>query len=83
MVALHICSVFFQFLAAYLSFRFVFLRRLGKPWLLVSCALLVMGGLQVYSLSVWYLDPAPASADYTLDWIGFGVSFLLGVGFML
>jgi two-component system cell cycle sensor histidine kinase/response regulator CckA len=83
LVALLICSLFFQFLAAYLSFRFVFLRRLGNPWLLVSCALLVMGGLQIYSLSVWYLDPAPASVDYTLDGIGFGVSFLLGAGFVL
>ncbi|MGA7104121.1 MAG: PAS domain S-box protein [Candidatus Deferrimicrobiaceae bacterium] len=83
MIALLICSVIFQFLAAYLSFRFVLLRRLGKPWVLVSCALLVMGGMQIYSLSVWYGDPAPASVDLTLEVIGFAVSFLLGVGFAL
>ncbi|MGB3400312.1 MAG: PAS domain S-box protein [Candidatus Deferrimicrobiaceae bacterium] len=83
MIALLICSVIFQFLAAYLSFRFVLLRRLGKPWVLVSCALLVMGGMQIYSLPVWYGDPAPASVDPTLEVIGFAVSFLLGVGFAL
>lgn len=83
LVALIICSLVFQFLAAYLSFRFVILRRLGKPWILVSCALLVMGGMQLYSLSVWYGDPAPASVDLTLDGIGFAVSFLLGIGFAL
>jgi PAS domain S-box-containing protein len=83
LAAILIGSVVCQFLAAYLSFRFVHLRRLGKPWILVSFALLVMGGLQIYSLSVWYRDPAPASADYTLEGIGFGVSFLLGAGFVL
>jgi len=83
LVALIICSLVFQFLAAYLSFRFVILRRLGKPWILVSCALLIMGGMQIYSLSVWYRDPAPAFVDLTLEVIGFAVSFLLGVGFAL
>jgi len=83
LVALLICSMVFQFLAAYLSFRFVFLRRLGKPWILVSCALLIMGGMEVYSLAVWSSDPAPASFDPTLEVIGFAVSFLLGVGFVL
>jgi two-component system cell cycle sensor histidine kinase/response regulator CckA len=83
LVALLICSVITQFLAAYLSFRFVLLRRLGKPWVLVSCALLVMGGMQIYSLSVWYGDPAPASVDQTFEVIGFAVSFLLCVGFAL
>jgi PAS domain S-box-containing protein len=73
----------FQFLAAYLSFRFVLLRRLGKPWILVSCALLIMGGMQIYSLFVWYQEPVPASFDPTLEGIGFAVSFLLGVGFAL
>ncbi|MGA6994067.1 MAG: PAS domain S-box protein, partial [Candidatus Deferrimicrobiaceae bacterium] len=62
---------------------FVLMRRLGKPWILVTCALLVMGGMQIYSLSVWYRDPAPSSVDPTLEVIGFSVSFLLGVGFAL
>jgi PAS domain S-box-containing protein len=83
LVLLLIGSVVFQFLAAYLSFRFVRLRRLGKPWILVSCALLIMGGMQIFSLSVWYRESSPASVDPTLEVIGFAVSFLIGVGFVL
>ena len=83
LTALLVCSVVCQFLAAYLSFRFVLLRRLGKPWILVSCALLGMGGMQIYSLAVLFGDPAAAPIDPTLEVIGFAVSFLLGVGFVL
>ena len=83
MIALALCSVVFQFLAAYLSFRFVRLRRLGRPWILVSIALLLVGGLRVYSIAAFYGEAAPASSYSTIDLIEFAGSFLLGVGFVL
>lgn len=76
-------SMLFQFLAAYLSFRFVLLGRLGKPWILVSSALLIVGGLRVYALALQFAEPDPASIDPTLQVIEFAVSFMLGVGFAL
>jgi len=83
LIALALCSVVFQFLAAYLSFRFVRLRRLGRPWILVSVALLLVGGVRVYSIAAFYGDAAPVSPGSTIDLIEFGCSFLLGVGFAL
>src|SRR3972149_5284401 len=56
-----VCSVIFQFLAAFLSFRFVLHRRLGTPWLLVSASLLIVGGLRINSLVLYYEEPDPAS----------------------
>jgi PAS domain S-box-containing protein len=76
-------AVFFQFLAAYLSFRFVLLKRLGAPWILVSIALLIVGGLRVFSLSVFVGDPVSEFFDPTIAVIEVAVSFLLGVGFVL
>lgn len=73
----------FQILAAYLSFRFVFLRRLGRPWILVSVALLIVGGLRAYALAVQYAEPDSILFDPTIQVIEFAVSFLLGVGFAL
>ncbi len=73
----------FQFLAAYLSFRFVLLRRLGRPWILVSVALLVVFVLRAYELALQYADPASAVFDPAIQAIEFAVSFLLGVGFAL
>jgi PAS domain S-box-containing protein len=83
LIALALCSVVFQFLAAYLSFRFVYLRRLGRPWILVSVALLIVGGMRVYSISEYSRDEFPASFDSTIDLIEFACSFLLGIGFVL
>jgi PAS domain S-box-containing protein len=83
LVALLLCSVFLQFLAAYLSFRFVLLRRLGAPWILVSIALLVMGGLRVFSFAVFGEGPGSDIFDPTIAVIEFSVSFLLSVGFVL
>lgn len=83
MVALLVCSIFFQFIAAYLSFRFVLHKRLGAPWILVSTALLVTGVLRVLSLAVYFEDPAFASLDRSILVVEFAVSFLLGIGFLL
>ncbi|HEU5360863.1 MAG TPA: PAS domain S-box protein [Candidatus Deferrimicrobiaceae bacterium] len=78
-----VCSVFFQFLAAYLSFRFVLLRRLGRPWILVSIALTILGGLHIFSLVTYVGEFDPAGFDPTIEMIEFAVSFLLAVGFLL
>ncbi|MDA8122966.1 MAG: response regulator [Deltaproteobacteria bacterium] len=76
-------STFLLFLAAFLSIRFVRLQRLGRPWLLVSLALLLMGGLRLFTLfagigetGTWMLDP-------TLETITLGISVLLASGFAL
>ena len=78
-----VCSVIFQFIAAFLSFRFVLRRRLGTPWLLVSASLLIVGGLRINSLVLYYEEPDPASFSTAMEVIEFAVSFLLGVGFLL
>src|SRR4030065_2982808 len=78
-----VCSVIFQFIAAFLSFRFVLRRRLGTPWLLVSASLLIVGGLRINSLVLYYEAPDPASFSTPMEVIEFAVSFLLGVGFLL
>src|SRR3972149_5944834 len=78
-----VCSVIFQFLAAFLSFRFVLPRRLGTPWLLVSASLLIVGGLRINSLVLYYEEPDPSSFSPAMEVIEFAVSFLLGVGFLL
>ena len=83
LAALLVCSVAFQFLAAFLSIRFVFRRRLGAPWLLVSGALLIVGGMRIDSLRLYAQDPDPASFDFAVQVIEFAVSFLLGIGFAL
>jgi two-component system cell cycle sensor histidine kinase/response regulator CckA len=83
LAAFLVCSVVFQFLAAFLSIRFVFRRRLGAPWLLVSAALLIVGGMRIVSLLLYVQDPDPASFDFAVQVIEFAVSFLLGVGFVL
>ena len=83
MIALILTSVVFQSLAAFLSFRFVVRRRLGKPWILVSIALLTVAGLRMYFLVASYSGMDLASGDSTIEWIELAVSFLLGVGFAL
>ncbi|NNG46711.1 MAG: hypothetical protein HKM86_06315, partial [Deltaproteobacteria bacterium] len=83
MIALALCSVFFQFLAAYLSFRFVRLRRLGRPWILVSATFFFVGGLRIYSIGAYYSEITLESSDSTINLIEFACSFLLGVGFVL
>jgi two-component system cell cycle sensor histidine kinase/response regulator CckA len=78
-----VCSLVFQFLAAFLSIRFVFRRRLGAPWLLVSAALLIVGGMRIESLLLYAQDPDTASFDTAVQVIEFAVSFLMGIGFAL
>ncbi len=76
-------SVVFQSVAAFLSFRFVVRRRLGKPWVLVSIALLTMAGLQMYFLTSSYSGMDLVAGDPLIEWIELAVSFLLGAGFVL
>jgi PAS domain S-box-containing protein len=76
-------SVFLQFLAAYLSVRFVLTGRLGRPWLLVSLAILLMGGLRLYALAVYLSDPAPGLFDNNVETVSLLVSLLLASGFAL
>jgi len=83
LVALILSSVVFQSLAAFLSFRFVVRRRLGKPWILVSIALLTVAGLRVYFLAASYGGEDLVPTDPMVEWIELAVSFLLGVGFGL
>src|SRR4030065_693847 len=64
--ALFFCSVAVQFLAAFLSIRFVFRRRLGAPWLLVSGALLIVGGMRIDSLRLYAQAPHPASHGFAV-----------------
>jgi two-component system cell cycle sensor histidine kinase/response regulator CckA len=83
LIALALCSVVFQFITAYLSFRFVRLRRLGKPWIIVSATFLFVGGIRVYTIGAYYEEIFLASPDSTIHLIEFACSFLLGVGFIL
>jgi len=81
--AILVGSAFFQFLAAFLSVRFVYTRRLGRPWLLVSLALLILGGLRLYALAGNLSDTAPGIFDPTVETFSLLVSFLLASGFAL
>jgi two-component system, cell cycle sensor histidine kinase and response regulator CckA len=82
-IALFVTSAIFQFAAAYLSFRFVLRGRLGPPWSLVSIALVVMGGLRVYSVVLMAEQGDLGTGDLTIPVIEFSVSFLLAAGFVL
>ncbi len=83
MIALALCSIVFQWIAAYLSFRFVLLRRLGRPWILVSVSFLFVGGMRLYSIGSDHGEVLLASTGATINLIEFACSFLLGVGFVL
>jgi PAS domain S-box-containing protein len=82
-IAVLVGSVFFQFLAAFLSFRFVYTGRLGRPWLLVSLGLLTLGGLRLYALAGNLSDPGNGLFDPTVETFSLLVSFLLASGFAL
>ena len=83
MIAILIGSVFLQFVAAYLSVRFVYTGRLGRPWLLVSLAIVLMGGLRLYSLTVHLSDPVPGFFDPAMESFSLFISLLLASGFAL
>ncbi|GAB4362671.1 MAG: hypothetical protein Kow00128_02620 [Deltaproteobacteria bacterium] len=82
MIALHCVSAFFQLLAAWLSFRFVAQKRLGPHWILVTVALLLMGGLRIWSI-VLLPGGGDAEGEIALPVIEFSISFLLAAGFGL
>jgi PAS domain S-box-containing protein len=81
--AILVGSAFFQFLAAFLSVRFVYTRRLGRPWLLVSLGLLLLGGLRLYALGDNLSDTASGIFDPTVETFSLLISFLLASGFAL
>ena len=83
MVAILIGSALLQFLAAYLSVRFVWAGRLGRPWLLVSLAIVILGGLRLYALSVYLSDPVPGIYEFRVETVALLVSLLLVSGFAL
>jgi PAS domain S-box-containing protein len=81
-IAILVGSAFFHFLSAFLSVRFVYHRRLGRPWLLVSIALLIMGTLTSWEAAVsgGGLFEMP---DAGLPLVAFLISFLFASGFAL
>jgi PAS domain S-box-containing protein len=83
LVAVLIGSTFLQFLAAFLSIRFVYFRRLGRPWILVSLGLLILGGLRLYALAANLSDPEQGLFDPTVEMFSLMVSLLLASGFAL
>lgn len=83
MTAVLVGTTFLQFIAAYLSVRFVYMRRLGRPWLLVTIALILLGGLRLYELAGSLADGAQASFDPTVETFSLLVSLLLASGFAL
>jgi len=82
-IAILVGSTFLQFLSVFLSVRFVYYRRLGCPWLLVSLALLILGGLRLYALAGSLSDPTPGIFDSTIEIFSLLVSLLLASGFAL
>ncbi|HSL91294.1 MAG TPA: GAF domain-containing protein, partial [Candidatus Limnocylindrales bacterium] len=83
LIATLIGSIVLQFFAAYLSVRFVYTGRLGRPWLLVSLAIVLMGGIRLYALAVLLIDPVPGIFDPAMETFSLMVSLLLASGFAL
>jgi PAS domain S-box-containing protein len=83
MIAILVGSTLLQFLAAFMSVRFVYHRRLGPPWLLVSLALLTLGGIRLYELAATVSDPSGGVFDPRTEWFSLLVSVLLVSGFAL
>ena len=75
MIALFVASAIFQFLAAVLSFRFVYHKRLGPHWSLVTLSLLLMGVLRVGAIVQMAVDGDPGSGGMDVPGVEFGVSF--------
>ncbi|MBF8257719.1 MAG: hypothetical protein HW377_93, partial [Actinobacteria bacterium] len=76
-------TAFLQFIAAFLSIRFVQYRRLGRPWLLVSLALILLGVLRLYSLFAGYYDATEEVLGSGIETISLLVALLLACGFAL
>lgn len=76
-------TAFLQFIAAFLSIRFVQFKRLGRPWLLVSLALILLGVLRVYTLIAGYYDSTEEVLGSGIETISLLVALLLACGFAL
>ncbi|HEY5766188.1 MAG TPA: PAS domain S-box protein [Candidatus Deferrimicrobiaceae bacterium] len=82
-IALFCASASLQFLAAWLSFRFVYHKRLGPHWSFVTFALLVMGGLRTWAIVLLARDGFAGEGEFTLPSVELLVSLFLAVGFLL
>jgi PAS domain-containing protein len=82
LAVIYIESAFFQFVAAWKSLSFVWTRRLGRVWSLVSLALLLKGGLSLWSAFSVPLAGTGFSA-YQVPVSELFISILLAGGFIL
>src|SRR5512134_2066564 len=71
-----------EFAAAVLSVRFVRRGRLGRPWLLVSAALGIMGAIELYKIGALGAGEEDAAAT-GFESVEFSVALLLASGFAL
>ena len=83
MVVVHSIEVLLQFVAVFLSIRFVALRRLGPHWLLVSAALVFMAAIGIADIPVDRAAPERLSPFGTSEAIEAAISLLLAAGFSL
>ncbi len=80
---MHAITVFLQFVAVFLSVRFVVLKRLGPHWLLVSAALVFMGVIGIAEIPVSPALTSRIPPFETQSTIEFAISLLLAAGFAL
>ncbi len=83
MVIIHAMMASLQFVAVFLSIRFVVLRRLGPHWLLVSAALAFMGAIGIAEIPGSPVSPTGKSSLGTVEEIELAISVLLAAGFSL
>ena len=83
MIAVLAITTVLLFIAAYFSVRFVYYRRLGRPWLLVSVALILLGSFRLYSLLAGYYDGEIEVLNPGSETISLLVGLLLACGFGL
>ncbi len=83
LVVVHAIEVFLQFVAVFLSVRFVALKRLGPHWLLVSAALIFMAATGIADIPVAPAVPALLARLQPRDAIELAISVLLAAGFSL
>ncbi len=83
MFVLHAIGVVLQFVAVFLSVRFVVRKRLGPHWLLVSGALAFLATIGIAEIPVSPAVPASVSPFETHDALELAISLLLAAGFSL
>ncbi len=83
MILLFCGSAFLQFLAAWLSFRFVYHKRLGPHWSFVTLGLLVMGGLRTWAIVLLAGDGYLGGGDFPFPSVEILISVFLVLGFAL